>query len=79
MTKPEGSEIEQLTSLVGLNQLLKEPTEYEPYKWPSCINLMFTDQSNSVMEGGTRSTHHNFCHHQISYCRMNFQVHLLKG
>ena len=40
-TNAEGKEIEQLTSQMGLNQLLEEPTNFEPNKNPSCIDLIF--------------------------------------
>ena len=43
-TNAEGKEIEQLTSQMGLNQLLEEPTNFEPNKNPSCIDLIFTDK-----------------------------------
>ena len=70
----EGTAIEQLTSGMCLNQLLTEPTNLEPNKNPSCIDLIFTDQTNCVIESGTRPSLANFCHHQITYCRMNFQL-----
>ena len=73
-TSAEGTSIEQLTSQMGLNQLLNEPTNFEPNKNPSCIDLIFTDQPNCVIEIGTRPSLDNFCHHQIMYCRMNFQL-----
>ena len=59
---------------MGLNQLLEEPTNFEPNKNPSCIDLIFTDQPNCVIESGTRPSLDNYCHHQITYCRMNFQI-----
>ena len=70
-TTAEGREIEQLTSLMGLSQLLNEPTNFEPNKSPSCIDLIFTDQPNCVIESGTRPSLANLCRHQITYCRMN--------
>ena len=38
-TTAEGTAIEQLTSLMGLNQLLKEPTNFEPNKKPIMYRL----------------------------------------
>ena len=73
-TSAEGTAIEQLTSQMGLNQLLNEPTNFEPNKNPSCIDLIFTDQPNCVIESGTRPSLDNFCHRQITNCRMNFQL-----
>ena len=49
-TTPEGSSIEEMASLQGLSQLIKDPTNFEPNKNPSCIDLIFTDQPNLVLE-----------------------------
>ena len=73
-TDAEGREYVELASILGLTQLINEPTNFEPNKNPSCIDLIFTDQPNLVIESGTRPSLDNFCHHQITYCRMNFQI-----
>ena len=73
-TNAEGAEIETLTSSLGLVQLITEPTNFEPHKNPSCIDLIFTDQENLVLGSGTRSTLDPLCHHQITYCKSNFQI-----
>ena len=73
-TTPEGSAIEEMTSLLGLSQLIKEPTNFEPNKNPMCIDLIVTDQPNLVLESGTCSSLDSYCHHQITYCRFNFTV-----
>ena len=53
----------RLTRVQQLNNLL--------LKW---VDLIFTDQPNCVIENGIRHSLDNFCHHQITYCRMNFQL-----
>ena len=73
-TNPEGKEIEELTSLLGLSQLISEPTNFEPHKNPSCIDLIFTDQPNIVLNSGTKPSLDNYCHDQIIYCRINFKI-----
>ena len=73
-TNPEGREIEELTSRLGLTQLISEPTNFEPNKKPSCIDLIFTDQPNTVLNSGTKPSLDNYCHHQIIYCRTNFNI-----
>ena len=73
-TTAEGNSIEELTSNLGITQLINEPTNFEPNKNPSCIDLIFTDQPNLVMESGTRSSLDTLCHHQITYCRFNYKV-----
>ena len=39
-TAPEGTEIEELITKLGLFQLISEPTNFEPHKSPSCIDLV---------------------------------------
>ena len=71
---PEGNEIENLISSLGLYQLTNEATNFEPNKNPTCIDLIITDQPNLVMDSGTRSSPDIFCHHQIIYCKTNFNL-----
>ena len=33
-----------------------------------------TDQPNLVLDSGTRATLDSFCHHQITYCKVNFNI-----
>ena len=73
-TTPEGSSIEEMATLLGLSQLIKDPTNFEPNKKPPCIDLIFTDQPNLVLENGTRSSLDSFCHHQITYCHFNLKI-----
>ena len=69
-TNPEGREIEEMASLVGLKQLINKPTNMEPHKNASCIDLIFTDQPNLVMNSGVRPSLDNQCHHQIIFCNL---------
>ena len=71
---PEGNRIEDLSSFLGLTQLISEPTNFEPHKNPTCIDLIFTDQPNLVLDSGTRSSLDPLCHHQITYCRFNHRI-----
>ena len=71
---PEGTKIEDLTSFLSLSQLINEPTNFEPHKNPSCIDLIFTDQPNLVIDSSVRSSLDPFCHHQINYCRVNYRI-----
>ena len=73
-TTPEGTEIEELFTKLALSQLISEPTNFEPHKNPSCIDLVVTDQPNIVLDCGTRSSLDHFCHHQITQCRINFRI-----
>ena len=73
-TTPEGSEIEHLLSNLGLSQVICEPTNFEPNKKPSCIDLVITDQPNLILDSGTRASLDPYCHHQIIYCKVNFRI-----
>ena len=73
-TTTECSEIEFLSSSLGLSQVISEPTNFEPNKNPSCIDLVFTDQPNLILDSGTRASLDPYCHHQIIYCKVNFDI-----
>ena len=49
----EGNSIEDLATLLGLTQLINEPTNFERNKKSSCIVLVLTNQPNLVLESGT--------------------------
>ena len=55
-TNPEGTKIEELFPQLGLSQLISEPTNFEPQKNPSCIDLVVTDQPNIILDCGTRAS-----------------------
>ena len=66
--------IENLLTLLGLSQIISEPTNFEPNKSPSFIDLIITDQPNFVLDSGTRASLDPYCHHQIIYCKINFSI-----
>ena len=72
-TTVEGAHLEVLTSLHGFQQLISEPTHLLPTStfW---IDLIFTDQSNLVVDSGTHSTLNPKCHHQITHCQLNLNI-----
>ena len=73
-TTPEGTKIEELFSKLCLSQLISEPTNYEPHKNPSCIDLVVTDQPNIILDCGTRASLDSYCHHHIVHCKINFSI-----
>ena len=73
-TNPEGREIEDLFTSLNLSQIISEPTNFEPGKRPSCIDLIATDQPNLVLDSGTRASLDSNCHHQIIRCKINFRI-----
>ena len=68
-TTPEGTEIEELISKLSLSQLISEPTNFEPYKNPYCIDLVVTDQPNFLLDSRTRASLD-----QIVHCKVNFRT-----
>ena len=48
-TTYQGSKVDAITSQFGLQQLIKEQTRVLTYS-SSCVDLLFTSQSNLVME-----------------------------
>ena len=72
-TNAEGTKLDELMSSLGLTQLISEPTNFEPHKNPSCIDIIFTDQPNIVMESSTRASLNIVCHHQMVNCRVNLK------
>ena len=72
-TSYEGSTIDAIISQFGLQQLIKEPT-HTLTDSSSCIDPLFTSQPNLVMKSRVHSSHHQNCHHQIIYGKINFKV-----
>ena len=72
-TDTEGSKIDILTSTFGFHQIINEATHILNNS-SSCIDLIFTSQTNLVTESGVHSSLHENCHHQITYVKFNLNV-----
>ena len=72
-TTCEGSKVDAITSQFGLKQLIQKPTHILTDS-SSCIDPIFTSQPNLVMESGFYSSHHQNCHHQLTYAKINLKV-----
>ena len=57
ITSNEGSQIDSLTTTYGLQQLISDPTHILPNS-STCINLIFRDQPNSVVDSGVHPSLH---------------------
>ena len=66
----EGKLFEPITSDIGLHQLIAEPTHLMGDS-KSCIDLIFTDQPNLIIESGVHPSLHEQCHHQIIYGKLS--------
>ena len=73
ITSPEGTDINSLATVHGLQQLISEPTHLLPNSL-SCIDLIFTDQPNLVVDSGVHHSLHPNCHHQIILCKFNLMI-----
>ena len=73
-TSYEGSKIDATTSQFGLQQLINEPTHFIA-DFFSCIDLIFTSQTNLVIESGVHSSLHPNCYHEITYEKFNLKIH----
>ena len=72
-TSHEESKIEGIISQFGLQQLINDRA-YLTRNSSSCTDLIFTSQSNLVMESGVHSSLHANCHHQIIYAKFNLKI-----
>ena len=66
----EGRIFEPFVSELGLHQLISEPTHFMGDS-KSCIDLIFTDQPNLVVDSGVYPSLHEQCHHQIVYGKLS--------
>ena len=66
----EGKIFEPHTSKLGLHQLMSEATHIMGDS-KSCIDLIFTDQPNLLLESGVHPSLHEQCPHQIVYVELS--------
>ena len=73
ITNPNGTLIDSLMTTHGFKQLISDATHILPQSL-SCINLIFTDHPNYVIDCGTHPSLNKNCHHQITFCKLNLKV-----
>ena len=71
-----GTELYNLSTLLGYSQIINDPTNFEPNKLPTCIDHIYTSQPNLVLESGVLPSLCRTCHHQIIFAKICFKVHL---
>ena len=69
----EGWELRLLTSQSGLNQIINEPT-HKTKNSSACIDLLFTSQTNLLIESGVHSSLYRNCHHQIIFAKFDLRI-----
>ena len=65
-----GTQIDSLTTTHGFKHIISYPTHILPQS-SSCIDLIFKDQPNYLIDGGTYPSLHSNYHHQITFCKLN--------
>ena len=62
MKSHKGAQLESVTISCGLHQLIPDPTHLLPNS-SFCIDLIFTDQANLVVDSGAHPSLYPNCHH----------------
>ena len=65
-TKIERTQLKSLTTVHGFH--------YFHYITIICIDLIFTDQPNLIVDSGVQPSLHSICHHQVTYCKLNLSI-----
>ena len=73
ITNLNGTLIDLLTTTHGIKQLISDANHILLTSM-SCIDLIFTDQPNYVLDCSTHPSLHKNCHHQIKFCKLNLKV-----
>ena len=68
MTTADGTKIDSFTNSYGYSL-----THIRPY-CSSCLDLIFTNQPNLVIEGGAHPSLLPNCHHQIVFAKLNLKI-----
>ena len=69
----EGSKLLSLTSSNGFPQLINEATHIQTSS-SSCIDLIFTNQPNLLVNSGVHASLHPNFHHQIIHSSFNLNI-----
>ena len=69
----EGIQVETTTTIYGFQQSVDEPTHIRKNS-SSCIDLIFTNQPNLIVNRGTHTSLHENCRHQITFAKVRLRV-----
>ena len=69
----EGAQLDYFTSLYDMKQVITEPTHILESS-ACCIKLIFTNQTNIIMDSGVHLSLHEKCDHQIIYSKFNLRI-----
>ena len=65
--------VENLLSQFSLLQVINKPTHISQ-NFNSCIDLLFANQQNLIIDSGVHPTLHCSRHHQIIYVKFNLKI-----
>ena len=68
-----GTRIDEVTSSFALSQIISGPTHILANS-SSCIDLIFTNHPDLLINSGIHHSIHPNCHHQIIYAEINFKI-----
>ena len=69
----KGSQLGYFTSLYGMKQVITELAHILE-SFDGCIDLIFTNQPNIVMDSGVHLSLHEKCYHQIIYSKLDLRI-----
>ena len=72
-TAAEGPQVESLTSSYVLIQVISQPTPILPTS-TSCIDLIFTNQLNLVIESDVHTSLRPNSYHQFVFTKLNHRI-----
>ena len=73
ITTTEGIQLETTTTIYGLQQLVDEPTRIRKNS-SSCIDLIFINQPNLIVNRRTHPSLHEDCQHQITFAKARLRA-----
>ena len=76
ITTTEGIQLETTTTIYGLQKLINEPT-HTCKNSSSCIDLIFKNQPNLIINRGTHPSLHENCQHQITFAKTKVRTEYL--
>ena len=70
----EGKALSDLTLLNGLDQIINQPTHFPRPGIETCIDHIFTNQRNTIIDSGVIPSPDPCCKHSIIYGKINLSV-----
>ena len=65
--------IENLLSQFSLSQVINKPTHISQ-NFNSCIDLLFINKQNLIIDSGVHPSFHSSCHHEIIYVKFDLKI-----